>query len=497
MLRRSGGACPAGRRAERRAARAPRGSPRGGPATPGQTISSRSRPRRAPASSVQLVGERDRLHHGDQLVAAVGRRASGPTNRPRLIFAGASARSAGVRRSQRERRRERAEVLRRQPLGARVGAAGRALRARRAPARASAPAPPPDSASEPASVLRRWAKAPATSARSAGGRRRGLLGRRSPPAHARRAPSRRSAPGRNTAARDRAHDPHLAGQLGEHRRRAVVAAARRRRQPLADLALDHRHPARHARQLLDRAQQHRRRRCRRAGWRRPSSGAGASAARSSVIASPQWTRDVRVRRRRVAQRLAQALVDLDDVHVRDALGEVLGEHAEAAADLQHDVARASSSAARSITPRMFESTGSSGRGRGRGARRSGASAAGSAGPRPRRSLRPPAAVTSRTRARRVALDDGAQLARALTPRSSARKASVCATKAGWLRSLAHRPAASGRGRRSRPAGGPRARSSAASARSRGALVGDVAGERDRVAAREALLQRARASRSSA
>ena len=40
----------------------------------------------------------------------------------------------------------------------------------------------------------------------------------------------------------------------------------------------------------------------------------------------------------VLQRLAQALVDLDHVHVRDALGEVLGEDAEAAADLEHDVA---------------------------------------------------------------------------------------------------------------------------------------------------------------
>ncbi len=39
-----------------------------------------------------------------------------------------------------------------------------------------------------------------------------------------------------------------------------------------------------------------------------------------------------------SERLAQALVDLHHVHVGDALGEVLGEHAEAAADLEHDVA---------------------------------------------------------------------------------------------------------------------------------------------------------------
>ncbi len=39
----------------------------------------------------------------------------------------------------------------------------------------------------------------------------------------------------------------------------------------------------------------------------------------------------------VTQRLAQMLVELDHVHVRDPLGEVLGEHAQAAADLQHDI----------------------------------------------------------------------------------------------------------------------------------------------------------------
>ena len=40
---------------------------------------------------------------------------------------------------------------------------------------------------------------------------------------------------------------------------------------------------------------------------------------------------------RVAQRLAQALVDLHHVHVADTLSEVLREHAQAPADLQHDI----------------------------------------------------------------------------------------------------------------------------------------------------------------
>ena len=39
----------------------------------------------------------------------------------------------------------------------------------------------------------------------------------------------------------------------------------------------------------------------------------------------------------VEQRLAQALVELHDVHVRGALGQVLREHAQTAADLQHHV----------------------------------------------------------------------------------------------------------------------------------------------------------------
>ena len=40
---------------------------------------------------------------------------------------------------------------------------------------------------------------------------------------------------------------------------------------------------------------------------------------------------------RVAQRRLEPAVDLDHVHVRGALGEVLGQHAEPAADLEHDV----------------------------------------------------------------------------------------------------------------------------------------------------------------
>ena len=40
---------------------------------------------------------------------------------------------------------------------------------------------------------------------------------------------------------------------------------------------------------------------------------------------------------RVAERGLETAVELDDVHVPRALGEVLAEHAEPAADLEHDV----------------------------------------------------------------------------------------------------------------------------------------------------------------
>ena len=50
-------------------------------------------------------------------------------------------------------------------------------------------------------------------------------------------------------------------------------------------------------------------------------------------------RRVRVRVERVAQRGLERAVELDDVDVRDARGEVLGQHAEPAADLEHDVGR--------------------------------------------------------------------------------------------------------------------------------------------------------------
>ena len=132
--------------------------------------------------------------------------------------------------------------------------------------------------------------------------------------------------------RDRAHDAHSALQLREHRRRAVRRAAGSRGEAFADLALDHRHPALHARQLVDRAQEHAR--CDPVGEIRdqhPRRGLEARQRDPHRIA-PVHTH-VLALAQRVAERVAQALVDLDDVDMRDAVGEVLREHAQAAADL--------------------------------------------------------------------------------------------------------------------------------------------------------------------
>ena len=91
----------------------------------------------------------------------------------------------------------------------------------------------PASASEPGSAFRRCAKPALTSARSSGSG--GGATRLQADEHGVDVRHRVE-----HAARHRAQDAHLARQLGEHRRRAVGGAARLRREPLADLALDHR-----------------------------------------------------------------------------------------------------------------------------------------------------------------------------------------------------------------------------------------------------------------
>ena len=66
-------------------------------------------------------------------------------------------------------------------------------------------------------------------------------------------------------------------------------------------------------------------------------GAGSSVVRSSLTASARCSVVFGCGSSASLQRGLEAAVELDDVHVRGAFGEVLAEHAEAAADLEHDV----------------------------------------------------------------------------------------------------------------------------------------------------------------
>ena len=109
-----------------------------------------------------------------------------------------------------------------------------------------------------------------------------------------------------------------------------------RGEPLADLALDHRHPDGDLRERLDRAQDDRRRDAvgqvgDDLGRRRVERG------EVELDGVGEVQGRVGVRAERVAQGRLERAVDLDDVHVARPGGEVLGEHAEAAADLEHDV----------------------------------------------------------------------------------------------------------------------------------------------------------------
>ncbi len=132
---------------------------------------------------------------------------------------------------------------------------------------------------------------------------------------------------------------------------------------------------------------------------------------------------------RVEQCLAQAFVDLDHMHVADPLGEELREHPQATADLQRDVrpiefagpldhaedVRVDQEVLTEVSIRAYRETPQTAqagldRRLGHGAHSHANS---------RAALRCTASPRS----------SGA------TPRSSATKASVCATKAGWLRCL--------------------------------------------------------------
>ena len=339
------------------------------------------------------------------------------------------AQRAQLRRSQLQDSGQRAEVLRREALGAGVRRAARARRAPRAAARASAARAPERaaaSASEPASVLRLCAKAPATSARSAGdaasacGRRRISTSTEST-----------FGTGLEDGARDRAQRRAPRSRAARAptacRRRASRVPRRAARRPPAGSSRPTARPPGSCSIVRRSAPS---RRSRREGSRRACRARARARRASSVIASPQCSETFAARADRVEQRLAQALVELHDVHVRGALGEVLGEHAQAAADLQHDVLAARAPPRARSRRGCSSRSGSSGRGRDRGAPRSGASAAGSAAraPRPPRSRVAGRQTTVHQPNRRAALrSTAAPSSRGSTPRSAAMNRSVCAT----------------------------------------------------------------------
>ena len=139
-------------------------------------------------------------------------------------------------------------------------------------------------------------------------------------------------------ARHGADHAHLARELGEHRRRAVGGAAGLRREPLADLALDHRDLRLDGGQLLHHAQEHGRGDAvgevrHDLGRRRVERGE----VEADRVGEVQGRVGVRVQG--VAEGRLELAVDLHHVDMGDAWRQVLRQHAEAAADLEHHVLR--------------------------------------------------------------------------------------------------------------------------------------------------------------
>ncbi len=125
----------------------------------------------------------------------------------------------------------------------------------------------------------------------------------------------------------------LADELHEHRDGAVRLRRGNGEQPVGDLALHHHAPAVDRRQPVEALDEQRRRdvvRQVRDELRRVRRERGE--VEPERVAEVE--RDVRAR---VAQVRLERRVELDRVHVRDALREVAREHAETRADLEHDV----------------------------------------------------------------------------------------------------------------------------------------------------------------
>ena len=243
-------------------------------------------------------------------------------------------------------------------------------------------------------------------------------------ARARRARCRRSAPGGRPCATRRAATRTSAGELREHRRDAVGAAAGRGGEPLPHLLLHHRDPARHAGQLLDRLEDRRRGDAvRQVGDDLRRRGVERGEVECERVAEVQ--RRVRVRVERVAQRGLERAVDLDDVDVRARARRGTRTARPSPPPISSTTSSAPTSAARAMTPRMFESMRKF-------------------WPRSRLGRMPNAFSRRRLgwlgrsvpaeEGCGIALDHASRSSYAM-PRRSATKRAVWATYAGWLRSL--------------------------------------------------------------
>ena len=128
----------------------------------------------------------------------------------------------------------------------------------------------------------------------------------------------------------------VARELGDHRRRPVDLRTPLRRQPLRHLPLHHRHDQPRAGELEHRPEDDRGGDAvREVGHHLRRRWAQASEVDSHRVLEVECR--VVERLECVAQRRLERGVDLHDVDVADASGQVLGQNAEPAADLEHDV----------------------------------------------------------------------------------------------------------------------------------------------------------------
>ncbi len=182
--------------------------------------------------------------------------------------------------------------------------------------------------------------------------RDGARARRAAPA----APSRRSGPGRRRARRSGARGERRS-ELGEDAGDAVGAAAGLCAEALADLALDHREPKAHGREILDRAKD----RARGDPVRKVRNDLRRRRSKRREVELKRVARDeVRCVAHTARARHEAAARARDRSRPREGRPTRSARYSErtpnTAADLEHDVVAAESSAARAITPRMFEST---------------------------------------------------------------------------------------------------------------------------------------------